>query len=119
MPHASYPLVDVQPDGTYMARMIDKKRGRVWGVGYGPTRQDAIALARGDQPSEMFIKRSIGWIRRHPIRATLSVGAYMMLRPYVKAIADATCKFVADGMYMLNFPRKVCNVVSRAGEILP
>lgn len=69
-----------EESGMYCAQMIDKKTGKVWGCGYGETRQDAIRSAAIDQPPAKSIKRAIGWVDRHPFIAGAAVGTYLTYR---------------------------------------
>lgn len=81
MAHATYPAVFFdEAAGFFKCEMRDKKTGRIWGYGYGVTRQEAIYNARHDQPSEGRIKRAIGWVSRHPFIAGAALGAYLAFR---------------------------------------
>lgn len=119
MPHATYPIVEQQSDGTFMARMIDKKRGRVWGVGYGDTRQDAIALARADQPGEHIIKRAIGWTVKHPFKAGGLALAYSFFRPIIRSFAREGCLMVSQFAHAFGLPKILVSTVRNAYKVLP
>lgn len=119
MAHATYPFVELLNDGSYRAQMVDKKTGRVWGTGYGVNRKQAIYYARNDQPSEGFIKRSIGWVSRHPFKAGLTIGAYMLMRRPIKEAATWCCRLVADGLWYLGAPQKLCENIGKAANVLP
>jgi hypothetical protein len=79
--HITYPIVfhDEDTDG-WKCEMRDKKTNKVWGQGYGMTRQEAIYNARHDQPSAGKIKRAIGWVVSHPFIAGSAVGTYLAYR---------------------------------------
>jgi len=116
---ATYPVCYRVSDDEWCCEMRDRKTGRTWGVGYSTNRQHAITLARQEQPREMFIKRSIGWVKRHPILATVAVSGYMMFRRPIKQIANVITRTIGQAMYAIGFPRKACTAVSRASELLP
>ncbi len=117
---ATHPICYKVSDDEWCCEMRDRKHNRTWSTGYGADRVSAIRNARESQPKEMFIKRSIGWVRRHPILAGAIVTGYMMFRQPIRQIADAACKFISDGMSMLGFPRKLCSAVGNtANKLLP
>lgn len=117
---ATYPVCYKVDDNEWCCEMRDRKTGRTWGTGYSTNREHAVTLARQSQPKEAFIKRASGWIKRHPIRATAIVAGYMMFREPIRQFADFACKFVADGMFMLGFPRKLCVAIGdTANKLLP
>lgn len=116
---ATYPVCYKVDDNEWCCELRDRKTGRTWGTGYSTNREHAITLARQTMPKEQFVKRSIGWIKRHPVLATVAVTGYMAFRPIIKGIANEVCRFVAQGMYFFGFPRKVCEVVSKGASVLP
>lgn len=76
MAHPTYPAVHYdEAAGQFVCEMKDKKTGRIWGTGYGATRQEAIYNARKVQPSDGHIKKAIVWVARHPVIAGSVVGA--------------------------------------------
>ena len=78
MAHPTYPTVyHDDATGAYKCEMRDKKTGRTWGIGYGPTRNEAISNARREQPNRNQIKRAIGWVTRHPFIGGATVGAVL------------------------------------------
>lgn len=103
----------------YVCEMQDVRTGKTWGSGRSTNREHAVTLARQDQPREAFIKRALGWIRRHPVKAGIAVGAYMVLRRPIKHVATWCCRFVADTLWHLGAPEKLCNAVGKAARILP
>lgn len=64
----------------FVCEMKDKKTGRVWSRGYGQTAQEAIANARHTQPSAGYIRKSIGWVVRHPIIGGSFAGVALAFR---------------------------------------
>lgn len=82
----TYPKVYQNDDGTYTAEMHDRKTDKVWGIGRGEDRISAIFNARQQMPSNSFIKQSIGWIKRHPIMATVMVATYLLFRRQINSI---------------------------------
>jgi hypothetical protein len=99
--------------------MVDKKTGRVWGTGYGENRKQAIYYARNDQPREGFIKRAIGWVVRHPVKAGMLVAGYMVLRRPIKQIAYTACRFAGEIAHSLRFPEKIVKAIDNAYKVLP
>ena len=94
MTHPTYPVVEENGDGTFTAYMVDKKRGRVWGEYTSPDRMEAIIGSRNAQPSDGKIKRMIGWVTRHPIKAGIIVGLYMMFRRPIHQVASEAIRQV-------------------------
>ena len=66
--------------GEYVCHMKDKKSGKILGVGYGSTRNEAISNARQTQPADGRIKRMIGWTTRHPVIVGSLAGAALAFR---------------------------------------
>jgi hypothetical protein len=110
----------VYKDGDeYVCEMQDVRTGRTWGIGRSSNREHAVTLARQNQPREAFIKRALGWIRRHPIRAGIAVGAYMFMRRPIKQIAYTACRFFGEIAHSLRFPEKIVNAIDNAYKVLP
>lgn len=81
MSRPTYPRIFFDnTSGRYRAEMIDKKTGRIWGQGYGKTRQEAIMASAVDQPPASTIKKAMGLVTRHPFVAGAAVGTYLEYR---------------------------------------
>ncbi len=117
---ATHPVCYKVSDDEWCCEMQDRKTGRTWSTGYGSDRVSAIRDARENQPKEAFIKRSIGWVRRHPILAGAIVTGYMMFRRPIKQLADSAFNFVSQGLYALGVSQKVCTAINKAAhKLLP
>ncbi|MFA6322847.1 MAG: hypothetical protein WCX71_05270 [Candidatus Buchananbacteria bacterium] len=78
MSRPTYPVVFYdEAVGQWKCEMRDKKTARVWGIGYGACRKEAIYRARNEQPEKNYIKKAIGWIDRHPFFGGVVIGAYL------------------------------------------
>lgn len=98
MAHPTYPAVIFdEATGRYKCEMRDKKLARVWGVGYGNTRGEAIANARRGQPPDGKIKRVIGWVQRHPFLVGAAVGAYLAARNGARTFSEYAAASVIGG----------------------
>ena len=84
--------------GMYKCEMRDKKIGRVWGVGYGDTRHEALINARRAQPPDGTIKRAIGWVTRHPFMAGAAVGVYLAARNGARTFSEYVAASVIGGI---------------------
>ncbi len=84
--------------GKYKCEMRDKKIGRVWGVGYGNTRHEALINARRAQPPDGKIKRAIGWVQRHPFFAGAAVGVYLAARNGARTFGEYVAASVVGGV---------------------
>ncbi len=115
---ATHPVC-YQENGWWICELRDHKTDRVWSKGYGDDRITAIKNARETQPKEAFIKRAIGWIRNHPVKAGLAIGAYMVFRRPIKQMADWCCRFTSQVFFSLGVPKKACDFVNKAAKMLP
>lgn len=79
-----------QTSGTYIAQLKDKKQHKIWGVGEGNTRIEAIREARQHIPQRRSVKKRVGWFRRIPttVKIGVALGAAYLFREPLRQISD-------------------------------
>lgn len=70
------PLVYPQ-DGLWKCNMVDRD-GRVWGEASADSRALVIQLARKEMPERGRIRKTLGWVTRHPFIGGAAAGAVVM-----------------------------------------